>query len=141
MGAPLTALREIYVKQVRCILELAVPVWNGGITIHETIQLERVQKCAFHIILGKNYVSYSQALEVLNLESLEDRRHNLSLKFALKAEKNSKFKSWFKVNPKFCNSRTKQPKYIPIHAQHSRLEKSPIGYLTQLLNMHYSSAS
>ena len=31
MGALLTALREIYVKQVRCILELAVPVWNGGI--------------------------------------------------------------------------------------------------------------
>ena len=91
-------------------MELAVPAWNGRITCKEKFQIERVQRCEFHIILGSHYISYENALEVLNLETLEDRRSSLSLNFALKVEKNPKFKPWFKLNPKFQKSRTKQPK-------------------------------
>ena len=137
LGANTEALLEIYLKQVRCILELAVPVWNGSISLEGKAQLERVQKCALHIILGKNYLSYENALSVLCLESLEDRRASICLKFALKAEKHLKFKSWFKSNPKFMKSRTNQPKYIPVRISTARIERSPIGYLTDILNTHY----
>ena len=129
LGAGAEALLEIYVKQIRCILELAVPVWNGSMTIEGKAQLERVQKSALHIILGKTYTSYEDALRALQLESLEERRESICLKFALKAEKQDKFKSWFKPNPKFLISRTKQPKYIPIRGSTTRIERSPIGYL------------
>ena len=141
LGADRESLCEIYTKQVRSVLELAVPVWNGSITKNESYLLERVQRCAFHIILGQSYESYDNALDQLNLESLEKRRFSLSLKFALKAERSSKFKSWFKPNPKFGKTRTAQPKYHPTIANHERLERSPIAYLTRILNAHYGYSS
>ena len=93
-------------------------------------------KCAFHIILGQAYTTYHDALISLDLDSLEGRRTRLSLKFALKAEKNSKFKTWFKPNPKFGKARTLQPKYFPVKTRSERLEDGRIGYLTNLLNAH-----
>ena len=139
LGANQKSLCAVYIKQIRCVLEMAVPAWNGSITLREKVQIERVQKCAFHIILGDSYNSYENALDHLNLETLEERRFNLSLKFALKVEKSPKFNSWFKPNPRFQNSRTIQPKYCPVAFKHDRLKKSPIGYLTNILNTHYSS--
>lgn len=120
-------------------MELSVAVWNGSLTQKESTQIERVQKCAFHIILGQAFTNYHEALIALDLDSLEDRRAHLSLKFALKAEKNPKFKTWFKPNSKFGKARTLQPKYYPVKTRSERLEKGPIGYLTNLLNAHYSS--
>ena len=73
-GAGRADLLDVYAKQVRCAVELAVPVWNAGITIAESNQLERVQKAAFHIILGASYISYSNALLELKMETLRDRR-------------------------------------------------------------------
>ena len=105
IGAKVIDLVEVYCKQIRCILELAVPAWQGSITQAERLAIERVQKIACCIILGEKYLSYKSALKTLNLESLESRRKKLSLKFALKASKHSKFKSWFKVNN--CNVNTR----------------------------------
>ena len=138
LGADPNSLCEIYRKQIRCLLELASPVWTGSITKNEIIQIERVQKCALHIILGHAYTTYQEALYLLNLDPLQTRRKHLALKFALKAENHPKFRTWFKPNPKFGKTRTLQPKYYPIRSSNWRLERSPIGYLTTLLNNHYS---
>ena len=73
-GACQADLLDVYVKQCRCMLELAVPVWNPAVSKNEVSQLERVQKTALAIILGKNYTSYQEALKDLKLASLEDRR-------------------------------------------------------------------
>ena len=73
-GAGRADLLDVYAQQVRCAVELAVPVWNTGITIAESNQLERVQKATFHIILGASYISYSNALLELKMETLRDRR-------------------------------------------------------------------
>ena len=75
-----------------CILDLAAPAWQGGISQAEKQDLERVQKYAAYIILGSLYTIYNNALGISELESLELRRNNLALKFALKSEKNQKFK-------------------------------------------------
>ena len=138
MGAKVIDLLEIYTKQIRCILEFAAPAWQGSKTQAERVALERVQKSAFHIILGEKYLSYENALETLGLESLESRRKKLSLKFALKASKHSKFKSWFKVNEsKNLNTRQEKSMFCEVRANHSRFEKSAISYLTKLLNEYY----
>ena len=133
----LGAKTEVYTKQIRCTLELAVPVWNSSLTIKESNLIERVQRCALHIILGRIYLSYQKALSMLSLQSLRARRSNLCLKFALKAEKSTKFQTWFKPNPKHGKTRTKQAKYLPVYANNNRLQNSPIAYLTDLLNKHY----
>ena len=49
--------------------------------------LERVQKSALKVILGKKYTSYNSALNELNIDSLQDRRESLCLKFAKKCLK------------------------------------------------------
>ena len=134
MGANGDELIDLYVKQVRSILELAVPAWQGAITQEDRNDIERVQKAAHHIILGDKYVSYRTALKQTGLQTLEARREKLCLKFAKKAVKHPKHKNWFKVRKKAQNTRQKQTKYCEVIANKGRYKKSPISYLTSLLN-------
>ena len=55
LGASEAEMLDVYHKQVRSVLELAVPVWQPAITQQETKQIERVQRCALYIILGDDY--------------------------------------------------------------------------------------
>ena len=71
------------------------------------------------------------------LDSLEARRVKLTLKFGLKSAKHSKFRKWFKVSNKMYNTRHDGPKYCPVRAFHSRFEKSPLSFLTKLLNLYH----
>ena len=88
---PLVML-EIYEKEIRSILELAVPAWHSGITIKQSDDIERVQKTAVNIILsssinGKCDMSYDMALVTLSLEPLSVRRDKLCRTFAKKTLK------------------------------------------------------
>ena len=138
MGAPEEDLKDVYIKDIRSVLELAVPAWHGAITQAERVDIERIQKSASNIILGDGYVSYKQSLKMLNLESLQARRDRLCLSFAQKSEKDVKFQKWFKPNAFRKETRLKKPKYHDVHAKHSRFSKSPLSSLTKLLNKHYS---
>ena len=138
LGAPDSNLLDVYVKQIRCILEYAVPVWQGSITVAEKQDLERIQKIACHIILGERYQSYKDALQTLKLETLEARRYKLCLNFALKLEKSEKFRKWFKPNTKTHGTRSRPTKYVPVKANHDRFRRSPISLLTNLLNAYYA---
>ena len=57
-----------------------------------------MQKVACKVILQDRYISYGQALEVLNLETLTDRRNALCLKFVKKCLKDEKAKYLFPEN-------------------------------------------
>ena len=128
----------IYTASNVGILEFGVPAWHGAITYNERLDIERVQKVALHIILGDKYDNYKSALELSGLETLEDRRDKLCLKFAKKAERNPKHMKWFKQRPKTA-TRNNNPKYWNVIARTDRLKKSPIPYLTNILNEHYDS--
>ena len=58
-------------------------------------------------------------------------------KFALKCEKHSKFKKWFKPTEKNLSTRNKPSKYTKAFTMTKRFEKSPLPYLTDLLNLYY----
>ena len=133
LGANQSELIDMYQKMVRSILEFAVPVWNNSITIAEQEGIERVQKSALRIILGRNYESYDQALLETELETLEVRRFKLCLNFARKAEAHPKHKNWFVKKPQ-TKTRDKNGKYLNGFTRTERLKRSPIHYLTQLLN-------
>ena len=45
LGASCTDMLDVYFKQIRCVLELAVAVWTPGLTKAESTQIERVHKC------------------------------------------------------------------------------------------------
>ena len=67
-------LKKIYVLQVRSKLEQSAVVWHSSLTQKCKNQLERVQKSALRVILGPRYTTYSDALEKLNLQTLDERR-------------------------------------------------------------------
>ena len=137
LGAKDIDLIEIYTKQIRSVLELAVPAWQGALTQAEKRDIERVQRCACNIILGSEYQSYNSALRTLGLETLESRRIKLTLKFGLKSEKHIKFQNWFKPTTKLYKTRLDKFKYCSVRANRARFEKSPLSFLTRLLNLHY----
>ena len=135
LGATVDELIEVYQTQIRCLLEFAVAAWNSGLTKAQINQLERVQKCALAIILQDDYVDYGHALSSVNLKSLQDRRHALCLKFAKKALKHPKFRKWFcPNNPIRIDTRSDKQTLKPVQSRTCRYEKSPIAYLTRLLN-------
>ena len=83
-------LLGIYIKQCRSVLELAAPVWTHGLTNENIIALERVQKSACAIIIDKKYSRYEDALKLLGIKTLEERRLDLCLKFGKQYLKNEK---------------------------------------------------
>ena len=93
-----------------------------------------MQRAALHIILGYRYSSYKEALALFGIDSLEDRRVKLCSKFAHKAVKHDKFTKWFKVNETRTRTRQQQPKYCHVRARLGRYQKSPLSYLTEILN-------
>ena len=134
LGAETADLKDVYIKQIRCLLEYAVAVWQPSLTNEDRIKIERVQKSALSIILGQKYKSYESALLELNLETLVRRRVNLCQKFAMKAQKHPKFTKWFKSNDKRSVKRSKTPQFCDVYFRTERFKRSPISYLTSILN-------
>ena len=88
-------LKHIYKTFVRSILEFSSTVWHNSLTLADRQDLERVQKAALKVILRGEYENYEQALGVLNLDSLNQRRESLALKFAKNALKDPHFSELF----------------------------------------------
>ena len=134
LGANRDELKDIYFKQIRSILEFAVPVWHSSLTDIDRLRIERIQKSALRIILGERYQSYTHAMKTLSIEPLFNRRQKICKTFTRKCFKNSKFNKWFKTNTKTTITRFEQPRLCKVHCRLSRFEKSPISYMTELLN-------
>ena len=135
LGASPDDLIDLYHKHIRSILEYAAPVWHGSLTGEDRLKLERVQKTALHIILGEKYHSYRTALKLTGNKTLFERRRKICLKFAQKSVKSEKFSKWFRENKWETNTRQEQLKYHEVYCRTDRYKKSPISYLTSLLNM------
>ena len=128
-------LLDVYYKQIRSILEFAVPVWTGAITEKEDNQIERVQRVICSILLGPRYKSYSTALRVLNMESLSNRRIRLVTNFAKNSSIHPKHKHWFKKNIyNGPNTRSEKLKYCKVKSLKMNLRAGPIAHMTDLLN-------
>ena len=141
LGANEEEMMDVYVRQVRSVLELAVPVWQPALTQAEVKQIERVQKCAFFIILGENYTHYEDAIDVLECESLDNRRIRLCENFVKKCTKSVRYQTWFTENtelPPTIPTRESEnkilPKFKPVPTRTDRYQDSPLPYLTGILN-------
>ena len=133
-GANRKELLDIYGKHVRSVVENSAVVWHPGLTKINTTEIERVQKSAFAIILGKDYNNYEHALQTLGRERLSQRRENLCLKFAMKSLKSEKFQSWFTVDSNPMNTRRKLKKIKEADTRTARFKKSALPYMTSLIN-------
>ena len=77
-----SGLVTVYKGHIRPLLEYSDVIWHSSLTSNQTHQLERVPKRALRIILGTDYISYTNALDVFDVDRLSARREQHSLKFA-----------------------------------------------------------
>ena len=106
-------------------------MWNGGLTKNYTDRLERIQKSATRVILGDSYGTYDNAISLLNIPRLSERRKDLCVKFATKTARNKKYSAWFQETIK--KTKTSRKYKLP-YARTTAYQKSPILYLVKLLN-------
>ncbi|KAI8485682.1 hypothetical protein Bbelb_365160 [Branchiostoma belcheri] len=71
---PIDDLVTVYVTYIRPVTEYAAPVWHSGLSTLLCNKLEKVQRRALRIILGKDFISYSKACEQPALPTLKGRR-------------------------------------------------------------------
>ena len=127
--------RNIYILFIRSILEQSCVVWHSSLTKENEEDLERVQKSAVRIILGRNFSDYGNALSKVNLDYLKVRRQDLCLKFAVKCIKSEKTQNMFpKREKEHAMKARNEEKYHVQHAKTSRLKNSAIPYMQRLLN-------
>ena len=91
---------------------MACPVWSPGLIQQEIKTIERVQRTAMAM------------------------RETLCLKFAINAFKHPKFTNWFVRNDLSIPSRSTKPPLKTIKTRTIRFKKSPIPYLTGLLDQY-----
>ena len=96
-------LRSIYLTYIRSILEQSAVVWHSSLSLKNIKDLERVQKSAAKIILGRNFLNYKNALKILNLDSLHERRKKICLKFAKNCLKYDRVKHYSQKRPNIRN--------------------------------------
>ena len=125
-------LVDVYIKEVRSILEYAVPVWQSGISKKQSKQIEKIQRVAFRIILEESYTNYEVACTLLSLEPLYLRRVQLCLKFGKKELKRSS--SLFTKAPRHIHTRRAQKLVKEYRCRTKRFQNSSIPYLSRLLN-------
>ena len=122
---------DTYTKEIRSILELAVPVWHSGLTVKQSRDIERIQKIALYVILGDNFINYDVACTIMNIEPLSVRREQLCLTFAQKNFKQDN--SLLTPISSQVNTRSKNIVVEP-KCNYKRFRNSSIPYLSRLLN-------
>ena len=128
-------LIQIYKTFIRCNLEFSSNVWHSSLTEENREDLERVQTAALKVILKKDYLSYEDALKVTNLQSLDERRQIIAMRFAKNCLKNENYSKLFPLNNPRHGMRVRDPlKYKINKANTERYKRSSIIYLQRLLN-------
>ena len=132
-GVPDPDILHFFFVKIRSVLESNCPVFHSMLTEENIDDIERIQKIVLRIILDEKYISYENACHLMKIETLDDRRTNLCLSFALKCLKNKKFEDLFQPNPGI------HEKFEVPFAHTSRYFDSPKVFLTRLLNQHFGN--
>ena len=135
LGASHVDLLDVLQKQVLSTLYLGAPAWWCQVTDSEKTDLNRVHRCALHIIYGDEYISFSHSLARAKMLSVTDQLQKMTQTFADKTAKHPKFSQWYRPTQiQNVATRSNKPKFQPVPARTTRFSESPIPHLTALLN-------
>ena len=99
-GSTLQEMVHLWKIFCRSILEQTCVVWDSGLTKENIQDLERTQKTFVKLILEENYKNYRCSWQTLQLETLEERRKNISLNFAKTSIADGHFSDLFQSETK-----------------------------------------
>ena len=117
---------QVYCSIIRSVLEYACEIWHPNITVHQTKQLETIQKRACHIAYPN--LTYEEALNTCDLPYLTVRREERCKQFFKEiCEPHHKLHY---LLPPTCNTRRLRSnrKYVIPKVKTNRLKNSPIYY-------------
>ena len=126
--------------KIRSVLEYCAPVFTSMLTVDNVTDIERVQKIALKVILTDRYEDYDSACTLMNTKSLQMRRTELSLKFALSCLKSEKHNHLFKQRKSVYYSLRNLKSFEPPFCHTERYKTSPLPFLTGLLNDHFAKS-
>ena len=124
----------------RSVLEKSAVVWSSSLSQQNKDDLERTQKVLAKLVLKNEYKdgdenAYENALLKLNLQTLEQKRKELCLNFAINGIKNNTLADLFpeKISNHLMEKRNNE-KYEVFKANTDRMRNSSVIYMQNLLN-------
>ena len=133
-------LKSIYLTFIRSVLDQSAVVWHSSLTIKNRKDIERVQKAAVRVIMGKDFTTYKNGLRKLKLETLEKRREILCINFAKNCLKTDQVKGLFPLHhSKHIMKKRKHKKFKTKRIKTKRMKKSALPYMRKLLNDEYQT--
>ena len=129
-------LTSIFTIYIRPTLEYAAPVWHSGLTGVQSKAIERVQRRAVRIILGRDFTTYRDACSRLGLPLLSSRREDLTRAFATSLRRSDQFRSWLPPERGEISQRsTRSSRNLDLAPCNTeRYKKSAIPHMIRLLN-------
>ena len=144
-GANIEEMVHLWIVYCRSKLEQSAVVWAGSLTQENKDDLERTQKSFAKLVLKKDYEddhenAYENALLKLNLQTLEQRRKELSLNFAKDGIKNGTLNDLFKEKTiEHEREKRNTEKYEVLMANRERMKMSSVIHMQELLNEEHNS--
>ena len=134
LGATNEQLIDTLQKQILSVLWLGAPAWYCLLTQAEKTDIDRVGKVGMKIIFGEHYCGFENSLQLSGISRPTDSLAKMTKRFAVKSAKHIKFSKWFQPLTTNTCTRSKKQKYVPIRTRTDRFARSPIPFLTQILN-------
>ena len=135
LGVDETTLVNFWTAEGRVHLEMGCPVWHSSLTLAQSRALDRCQRVAMAAIVGHWAPSHTQQLADLGLSRLFARRVQICRRFAQSTAEKSRHRDIFTAahnNPGRQGKHTRH--YLEPRARTATYYKSPVPYLTRLLN-------
>ena len=134
LGVEQKSLVAYWKAEGRVHLEMACPVWHPGLTLAQSRDLDRAQRVAMAAITGRWEPSHSRQLLELALEPLGLRRVKLCRTFAQRTAENSRHQDLFTPTGTRVRRGKQAKTYRETLSRTATHYKSPLPYLTRLLN-------
>ena len=126
---------ELYKLFIRQGLEFAAPLWTFALSKRNKEQLEKIQSQITNLILGHNNLSYFERLRELKLESLDQRRTNLTESFSDQMIKDERFEYLF-PRKAYSSTRSKE-KFVAPFCRTNRFKYSAIPKFIEYQTQEY----
>ena len=132
-------LFDLYSIFVRPVIEFCGIIYHSLLTSGQTADLERLQRQVVKLAFGWD-ISYSEACDKYDIETLEQRRKNSVDKFVIKTTNSERFaENWYPLRitegPEIRDRRV----YYETFAKTKRYYNSPLAYMRRRANDLLSS--
>ena len=139
IGIEIEILADVYIKEIRSVLEFGAPVWHSGLTLSQSKDIEFIQRLCTSVILNDWKLPYFVRCTLLDIEPLYMRRPGLVLAFSKRAEKRTNQDViFFSKKISHYERRSNCITFNEHQCNNSRFYKSPLPYMTRELNKEYA---